>query len=136
MATELHNTAVVNGTTMPIPGMETEAAERAQIPAHKPDGPLAGMLLASGLGTFFLGLFVSLAEARPGFKDFMQLNDRVGPLSGKSIFSSLIFVVSAAVLVPLLRQRDGLVRPALIAFAVLTALGFLLTFPPIFQAFA
>lgn len=106
-----------------------------QRPAHKPDGPLAAMLLASGIGTFFLGLFTTLAEKSADFKDRMQLNDSVGPLSGKTIFAVALFVISAAVLVPLLAKRDGLLRNATIAFVVLTVLGYLGTFPTFFQAF-
>ena len=111
------------------------AAELAAVPAHKPDGPLAAMLLAAGSGAFFLGLFTTLAEANAAFKDFLTLNDGVGPLSGKTIFATALFLISAVVLVPLLAKKDGLLRPATIAFVVLTALGYLGTFPTVFQAF-
>jgi hypothetical protein len=121
-------------TTAPEP--QAIPGEAQRIPQHKPDGPLAGMLLAAGIGTFFLGLFTTLAEVSADFKDFLTLNDSVGPLSGKTIFAAALFIVSAVVLVPLLARRDGLLRRATIAFVVLTVLGYLGTFPTFFQAFA
>jgi hypothetical protein len=110
--------------------------EQVSVPAHKPDGPLSAVLLAAGIGAVSLGLFTTLAEASADVKDFLQLDDGVGPLSGKTVFATALFLVSWAVLTPLLAKRDGMLRTATIAFAALTVLGFILTFPPVFQAFA
>jgi heme A synthase len=60
----------------------------------------------------------------------------VGPLSGKTIWATVIFVVAWAVLAARLRNRDGLLRSATTIFVVLTVLGLLGTFPIFFQAFA
>lgn len=105
------------------------------IPAHKPDGPLAAVLLASGIGSFVLGLLTTWAEASVSLKEDLQLNDDVGPLSGKTIYATAAFVVAWIALGYLYRRRDGTLRMATIAFVLLTALGFLLTFPTFFQAF-
>lgn len=108
----------------------------ADVPPHKVDGPLAAVLYAAGVGAFVLGLLTTLAEASPGIRAALQMNPGVGPLSGKTVWATIIFVAAWIVLHVLLRQRDKLLRPATIAFLILTALGVLGTFPIFFQAFA
>ncbi len=50
----------------------------------KPEGPIAAAILAGGIGCLTLGIFTTLAEASTSIKDWLQWNDRVGPLSGKT----------------------------------------------------
>jgi hypothetical protein len=111
------------------------AAAGPDVPAHKPDGPLAAVLLACGIGAFVLGLLTTWAEASDELREDLQLNDRVGPLSGKTVYATAAFVAAWVVLGYLLRRQDGRLRSATIAFVVLTALGFLMTFPIFFQTF-
>lgn len=103
---------------------------------ERPTGFAAAALIAAGLGALFLGLFTTLAEASTGMQDWLQWNDRVGPLSGKTILAVIIFFASWAVLTALWRSANPPLKPVLIATGVMTALGFLLTFPTFFQAFA
>ena len=102
----------------------------------KPDGPLAAVLLAAGIGSFALGLFTTLAEASTGFRERLIFNAGVGPLSGKTIWATVVFVIAWVVLHFMWRERDRILRSATIAFVVLTLLGLLGTFPIFFQAFA
>jgi hypothetical protein len=104
--------------------------------APRLDGPPAAALIAMGIGAFTLGLFVTLAEASTGVKDFLQMNDRVGPLSGKTILATIAYFASFAILGFAWRGRSFLLKGILTATVVLVALGLLFTFPPIFQAFA
>jgi heme A synthase len=60
----------------------------------------------------------------------------VGPLSGKTVWATVIFLIAWLLLGFRLQHQDGLLRSATIAFIVLTALGLLGTFPIFFQAFA
>lgn len=115
---------------------DRELGGRGEVPAAMPDGPLAAALLAAGIGAFALGLFTTLAEASTGFRERLILNAGVGPLSGKTVWATVIFIVAWVVLYGRLRHRDGLLRSATIAFVVLTMLGLLGTFPIFFQAFA
>jgi hypothetical protein len=92
--------------------------------------------VAAGIGAFALGLITTLAEASSAFRDRLVLNAGVGPLSGKTIWATAIFLVAWAVLYAMFRYRDGLLRSATIAFVILTVLGLLGTFPIFFQAFA
>jgi hypothetical protein len=111
----------------------------------KPNGPAAAAFLAAGIGAFMLGLSVTLAEAFPpgegqtAFWDFSAnfgIGSGVGPLSGKVIVGTLAYVISFVGLGLVLRGREVNLRRVLIASGVLLALGFALTFPPIFEAFA
>jgi hypothetical protein len=133
MATTETTRTVGSGTGSPPQVLAVP--EQVAVPAHKPDGPLSAVLLAAGIGAFFLGLFTTLAEASADFKSFLQLDDGVGPLSGKTVFATALFLVSWAVLTPVLARRDGTLRTAALAMLVLTVVGFVLTFPPVFQAF-
>ena len=102
----------------------------------KPDGPLAAVLLAAGIGSFALGLVTTLAEASMEFRERLILDAGVGPLSGKTVWATVIFVIAWVVLHVMWRDRDRMLRSATTAFIVLTLLGLLGTFPIFFQAFA
>jgi hypothetical protein len=101
----------------------------------RPTGPVAAALLATGIGAFTLGLFTTLSEASTGIHDFLQFTDEVGPLGGKTILAVVAYFGSWAVRHALWRRQNPVLRPILIAAAVLTALGILGTFPIFFQAF-
>jgi hypothetical protein len=125
----------VNAERVDIIVTEREVLARDEVTAQ-PDGPLAAALLAAGIGSFALGLLTTLAEASTGFRERLILNAGVGPLSGKTVWATVIFLIAWAVLYAQMRHRDGLLRSATIAFIVLTLLGLLGTFPIFFQAFA
>jgi len=108
-------------------------AEQGEV---KPSGPAAAVILASGVGTFVLGLFTTLNEASSDINDFLGFSDDVGPLSGKTIIATAAFAVAWALLGFMWRGREVAWRPVLIATVVLLALGFLGTFPTFFEAFA
>jgi hypothetical protein len=112
---------------------------------RKPNGPPAAAFLAAGIGAFVLGLTVTLAEAFPpaegqvAFWDFSRnfgIGSGVGPLSGKVIVGALAYVVSFLSLSFAWRGREVNLRTVLIVCGILLALGFALTFPPIFEVFA
>lgn len=112
---------------------------------RKPNGPPAAAFLAAGIGAFVLGLTVTLAEAFPtalgetAFWDFSTrfgIGSGVGPLSGKVIIGTLAYVVSFAGFGLAWRGREVNLRSVLLVSGILLALGFALTFPPIFEVFA
>jgi hypothetical protein len=101
----------------------------------KPEGPIAAAILAGGVGCLALGLFTTLAEASTSFKDWLSWDDDVGPLSGKTGMTVIVWLIAWAVLALVYRDRPIETRRALIVALVLVALGALGTFPTFFQAF-
>ena len=126
----------VNAERVDIAVTEREIVTSGEVPTAVPDGPLAAVLLAAGIGAFALGLFTTLAEASAAFRERLVLNAAVGPLSGKTVWATVVFVVAWAILAARMRNRDGLLRSATTIFVVLTLLGLLGTYPIFFQAFA
>jgi hypothetical protein len=123
--------------------MQTPAEEpRATAPgyepaeANRPFWPVAAAFLAGGIGVFAIGLITTLAEASESLKDWLQLSDPVGPLSGKTLVAAAAFVVSWPILHLVLRGRDVSERVVFTVTAVLVVLGLIGTFPTFFESFA
>src|SRR4029450_2833545 len=91
------------------------------------DGPPAASLIAAGGGAAVLGRFVTLAEASTDIKDWLQWNDRVGPLSGKTILAVIAYFATLAVLGFVWRGRSFALRSILIVAGILVVLGLLFT---------
>lgn len=114
----------------------TPAGEAVEAPAHaRPDGPVAAALLATGIGSVVLAVLVIVAEASESFKDSLAYSERVGPLSGKTIWAVVAFAVSWLILGVVLRRRQVGLGKVLVVFAVLIGLGLLGTFSPFFELF-
>src|SRR5918994_2040591 len=64
--------------------------------ADKPEGPISAAIIAAGIGAAALGLFTTLAEASATVKDWLQWNDRVGPLSGKTLLAVAFWLMPRA----------------------------------------
>jgi hypothetical protein len=122
----------------------SEPARPAATPAEttspafrdRPNGPVAAVLLATGIGSLVLAVLVVWAEASESFADSLGYSDRVGPLSGKTIWAVVAFVVSWAGLHAVLRRRDVNLNAVWLITLALLALGLLGTFSPFFELFA
>lgn len=101
----------------------------------KPEGPISAAIIAGGVGCLALGVLTTAAEASSSLKDNLALTDDVGPLSGKTVYAVVIWLVAWAVLHLTMRRRSTESRTALVIALVLIALGVLGTFPTFFQAF-
>jgi hypothetical protein len=101
-----------------------------------PSGPAAAAILAAGIGTLVLGILTTWAEASEGFAEDLQWNDRVGPLSGKTIIATIGFLVSWPVLHLVWRRSNPPLKTVVLVSAVLIALGLIGTFPTFFEQFA
>ena len=116
---------------------ETERTSRPEaVEAAPPSGPAAAAILASGVGALTLGILTTLAEGVTSIHDWLQFNDRVGPLSGKTIISVAVFFGAWALLAALWRRSDPPLQRVAAVTAVLVILGLVGTFPIFFQAFA
>jgi hypothetical protein len=103
--------------------------------AEPPSGPAAALILAGGISIFCMGLVTTLGEASTEIADALQWNDRVGPLSGKTLITVIVFAAVWALLTALWRRSNPPLRSITIASAVLIVLGLIGTFPTFFQAF-
>jgi hypothetical protein len=102
----------------------------------KPEGPISAAIIAAGIGAFALGLLTTLAEANETIKGWLELSERVGPLSGKTVFAVVIWLVAWAVLHASMQRTQYETRRAFAIAMVLVVLGVIGTFPTFFQLFA
>ena len=102
---------------------------------RRPFGPAAAALLATGIACATFGLLTIIAQASPEIADALTFMPKVGPLSGEAIVSSVAFFALWKGLAQLWGQRDLAEKPILLWTGILVAIGFILTFPPVFQRF-
>ncbi len=98
-------------------------------------GSGAAALVAAGIGTFAMGLFTTLSEVVGPIHDLMNLYGPVGPLSGKTTFSYVIWLVSWFFLNNSWKDQEKDLAKAFRWTLILVVVGLLLAFPPIFTAF-
>jgi len=118
------------------PQPAAEARDELAEITNKPEGPIVAAILAGGIGCLAMGVVTTLAEASTGFADWLNWNDGVGPLSGKTVVTVIVWLVSWAILHMVYRNRPAETRQALTIALVLVALGIIGTFPTFFQLFA
>jgi peptidoglycan biosynthesis protein MviN/MurJ (putative lipid II flippase) len=112
---------------------QTERA--ATIAEERPSGPAAASILAAGIGALVLGILTTWSEASTGFADALQWNDRVGPLSGKTIISAIAYFGSWGVLHVIWRRSNPSLQRVVWITVLLIVLGLIGTFPKFFQQF-
>jgi hypothetical protein len=100
----------------------------------KPTGPAAAALVAAGVGTFVIGLMTSLAAASAGLRNALAWYGPAGPLSGKTGVGLIAWLLAWIILHSAWRGREANLGRAFMWAIVLIAAGFLLTFPPVFEA--
>jgi len=108
---------------------------RSMMNPSKPTGPAAAALVAAGIGTFIIGLMTTLAAASAGLRNALAWYGPSGPLSGKTGVGLIAWLVAWIVLHSIWKGRELNLGKAFTWAIVLIAAGFLLTFPPVFEAF-
>lgn len=111
-------------------------APQEKVTAQTKLGAASAAFVASGLGCFFIGLFTTLAEISPAVKTALTWSVPVGPLSGKVGVGVILWAISWVILHNLWKDKESDIGKSLTLTLVLFVLGFLLTFPPIFQGLA
>lgn len=107
--------------------------------SDKHDGPGAAVIVAAGIGVFVLGLLTVLSEVSEGLHDFlgeMAFDQGVGPLAGKTTLASLAFFISWGLLGLMWKDKDPDIKRMFWIGLGLGLLGAIMTFPPVFTAFA
>lgn len=102
----------------------------------KPEGPVSAAIIAGGIGALALGIFTTLAEMSEPIKNFLNFYNPVGPLSGKTTYAVVVWLISWVILHMMYKDKAVESRKALTVALILVALGVLGTFPIFFQAFA
>jgi hypothetical protein len=121
-----------------VPKVAARNKQQDKADARVVTGEAAAAFIAGGIGCFVIGLMVTLTEmpALVGLKNALVWSPGVGPLSGKTGVGVIAFFLSWIVAHATLKNRDINLQRAVIIAAILTALGFLMTFPPFFDLFA
>ena len=109
--------------------------EKTQDEALVVTGPASAAFIAGGIGCFVIGLLTTLAEGSASIKSFLQWDDGVGPLAGKTGYGVIIFFLAWAILHFMWRDKNVDIKRSFYISMGLTALGFLGTFPIFFQLF-
>ena len=99
------------------------------------NGPAAAALLAAGIGSMVLGLFVILAEVSNSVKNALNFYSPVGPLSGKTTLAIVIWILSWMILHSSWKNKQVSFAGVFTASLILIILGLLGTFPPFFDLF-
>ena len=104
---------------------------------EKVNGPVSAALLAGGIGSAAMGIITLIFEIndKSAFAKSMTWSKAVGGLSGKSMWSIIIFFVSWAILHYIWKDKEtDFARISSIAIALLVV-GLLGTFPPVWNLF-
>jgi hypothetical protein len=100
------------------------------------NGVAAAAILAAGIGSLVLGVFVVLAEVSPVIKNTLNLYNPAGPLSGKTTYAVLVWLIAWMALHLSWRNKEVNFGKAFFWALVLVTLGFIGTFPPFFELFS
>jgi len=101
----------------------------------RPNGPVAAVLIAGGLGSATLGLMTILAESSKSVGAALNWWNPAGSLTGVALLSSAVFFVAWLKLHFIFRRKQlSFTRVAVLAL-VLLGLGLLGTFPPFYDLF-
>lgn len=103
---------------------------------RKPSGAGVAAITAAGVGTFTIGLVTSLAELSAGLKNALNWYNPAGPLSGKTGVGIIVWLAGWVVLHAAWKGKNMDLGRAFRWTLVLLVLGFVLTFPLVFEAFA
>jgi hypothetical protein len=106
-----------------------------QSKTHVSTGVAAATFIAGGIGALTLGLMTTGAVLSEGLSNFLNWWNPAGPLSGKTGISILAWLISWVILNNLWKDKDSDLAKAFTMTLVLIVLGFILTFPPVFEAF-
>jgi len=100
-----------------------------------PNGPAAAAILSAGVGSATIGLMTTGAVISAGLKSALNWWSPAGSLTGKTGVSVIAWLVTWIVLHVLWKDKDVPLVRVLVVTLVLLALGLLLTFPLVFEAF-
>jgi hypothetical protein len=102
----------------------------------EPNGGVAAAIIAAGIACATLGVLVVAASASRQVSQWLTFYTPTGPLSGKAIVSSVVYLVVWPNLHYRLRDRQVDLYKAFMITIMLVAVGIIGTFPPFYQFFS
>ena len=99
------------------------------------NGVAAAAIVAAGVGCAALGVLIVLAESIGAVKTALTFSGPVGPLSGKTLVASAVWLIAWVALHLAWRRRQVAFGAAWAVTLALITLGLLGTFPPFYQLF-
>lgn len=120
-------------TTLQVTEQKVRTAVQSK--THVSTGVAAATFIAGGIGALALGLMTTGAVISEGLSNFLNWWNPAGPLSGKTGISVLAWLISWVILNNSWKNKDSDLAKAFTITLVLIVLGFVLTFPPVFEAF-
>ena len=98
-------------------------------------GPIAAAIISSGIGSMIIGLMTTGAVLSSGLKDFLNLWNPAGALTGKTIMGILVWLLSWIFLNSRWKGNDYDLGKAFTITLILFSIGLIFTFPLVFEAF-
>lgn len=115
---------------------KVNVAEKAAAKTQVAIGVASAAFVASGIGCLVIGLMVTGAEMSEGLKNALNWWNPAGPLTGKTGVGVIVWLISWVILHSMWKDKEVEFGKHFTITLILIALGFLLTFPPIFTLFA
>jgi hypothetical protein len=115
---------------------KVNVAEKAAAKTQVAIGVASAAFVASGIGCLVIGLMVTGAEMSEGLKNALNWWNPAGPLTGKTGVGVIVWLISWVILHSMWKDKEVEFGKYFTITLILIALGFLLTFPPIFTLFA
>jgi hypothetical protein len=109
--------------------MREKAQERV------PNGPAAAAILSAAVGAAVIGILTTGAVISAGLKSALNWWGPAGPLAGKTSVGVIAWLVTWIILHIRWKDDEVAFTGVLVSTLVLLAVGLMLTFPPVFEAF-
>ena len=115
--------------------VQTKTEEKEKVSAKVAIGVAGAAFLSGGIGTLVIGLLTTGAVISEGLKTALNWWDPAGPLTGKTGVSIIVWLISWVILHTIWKDKEVDFNKIFTITLILIGLGFLLTFPPVFEAF-
>lgn len=98
-------------------------------------GPAAAAMISGAIGIFVIGLLTTGAVIFEGLRAALNWWNPAGPLTGKTGVGVIAWLISWALLNTVWKDKEYDLRTAFLITLIFVAVGVILTFPPVFEAF-
>lgn len=115
--------------------VQTKTEEKEKVSAKVAIGVAGAAFLSGGIGTLVIGLLTTGAVISEGLKNALNWWDPAGPLTGKTGVSIIVWLINWVILHTIWKDKEVDFNKIFTITLILIGLGFLLTFPPVFEAF-